>query len=461
VSANVASRASSTYDDFVRLFANVLFAVSLFAVWGVLTLIGVVVDQGKESAAYFAEYPAPLARLILRLGLDNIYHSPQYLGIIGLILVSLAVCTFKRVVPARLPPLRKVKIDAIPLNATVDVRGDEAAVRQRIAGFFKERGWTIRKREFDGEEWMFADRHNWARRGVLVAHLGFVVIATGTTMYWLKGFSGTTAIVTGQSVTIPQTGTRIALDRFSYRYQPVRTKTGLIYQPVDYASTVTVTDGAGTRRETIRVNKPLNVGGTLYYQASYGYAVSFAVSTNGLAVPTEYIKEGEAFPLSGGGATIRFMRFIPTFDPLTGRAGADPRPSNPAILLSEIDGQSNGEAAIPMGKTLPLGEGVTITPMRYTLFSGIQYRNDPGMPLVGIGAFVLLIGLCIAFYFLPARLFVLITGAGSNWRIGIAATTVKGFEIFDERFAELIEAFRASETAPNAPIRALRAETPA
>ena len=74
-----------------------------------------------------------LARLVLRLDLNNIYHSAAYVGIIGLILASLAVCTFKRVIPARLPPLRAVKIDKIPLNASVTVRGEEEDVRGRVS----------------------------------------------------------------------------------------------------------------------------------------------------------------------------------------------------------------------------------------------------------------------------------------------------------------------------------------
>src|SRR5258708_17784638 len=89
--------------EFVRTFANVLFAVLLFAVWGLFTLIGVIIDQGKDASVYLTTYPEPIARAILRLGFDNIYHSPWYVGIIGLILVSLACCTFKRVIPARLP----------------------------------------------------------------------------------------------------------------------------------------------------------------------------------------------------------------------------------------------------------------------------------------------------------------------------------------------------------------------
>ena len=184
-----------------------------------------IVEQGKDPATYFNQYPAAIARLILRLNLDNIYHSPQYLGVVGLILLSLAVCTFKRVIPARLPPLRKVKIDAIPLNATLEVRGEERAVRERVRAFFAERGWQIRKREFDGEEWMFADSHNWARRGVLVAHIGFVIIAAGTTIYWWKGFSGETAVGERPIGDHPADRSDHQARPVRYRFEPVQTKT--------------------------------------------------------------------------------------------------------------------------------------------------------------------------------------------------------------------------------------------
>ncbi|HUN29611.1 MAG TPA: cytochrome c biogenesis protein ResB, partial [Alphaproteobacteria bacterium] len=275
------------YADFVRTFGNVLFAVSLFLVWGILTLIGVIVDQGKAPSIYFSSYPAPIARAIVRLSFDNIYHSPWYVGIVGLILLSLTVCTFKRVIPARLPPLRPVKIDKIPLHASVEVDGDEAGVRGRIERFFRSRGWQLRKREFDGTEWTFADKHNWARRGVLVAHIGFVIIAAGTTLYWARGFSGETVVVTGQSVQIPQTKAILHLERFRYTITPVLTKGGMVYQPTDYVSHVTVTGNNGIPAPmTVRVNHPIDVDGTLYYQASYGFAMRLGITHDGKDVPS-------------------------------------------------------------------------------------------------------------------------------------------------------------------------------
>ena len=442
--AQLRAGVKDTVDDFLRLFSSIYFAVSLFGVWGFLTLVGVIVDQGKDAQFYLANYAPPLARLVLRLHLDNIYHSTPYVGVIGLILTSLAVCTFRRVIPARLPPLRAVRIEQIPLNASIPAEGDESEIRRRIEAFFRERGWSVRKREFGGEEWTFADKHNWARRGVLVAHIGFVIITAGTTWYWAQGFSGDTAIVTAATATIPETGARIRLDDFRYRFEPIRTKSGLVYQPVDYVSQVHYVGKDGvTRAATIRVNSPLDIDGTLYYQASYGFAADFRLTRDGrpvAALPAELLKEGGGISL-GGDRSLQYLQFVGTIDKRTGQPAADPRPNNPGVVIRLLQGDTPiGATLLPIGAPLDLGSGFRLTVPRYTPYSGIQYRYDPGIPLVGIGAFVLLAGLCTAFYFLPARLYVRLSGAARRWEIGIAATTVKGYEVFEDQFRQLVEA---------------------
>ncbi|MEO9264264.1 MAG: cytochrome c biogenesis protein ResB [Candidatus Baltobacteraceae bacterium] len=427
--------------------------MSLFLVWGLLTLIGVIVDQGKDAATYLASYPAPVARAIVRLGFDNIYHSPWYVGIIALILTSLAVCTFKRVIPARLPALRPVKIDKIPLHASIGVRGDEARVRARIEQFFRSRGWHVRNRSFEGTEWSFADKFNWARRGVLIAHLGFVIIAAGTTVYWARGFSGDTAIVTGESVEIPQTHAVIKLNDFAYRISPILTKSGMVYQPIDYVSHVTVTGNDGIPKPmTVRVNHPIDIDGTLYYQASYGFAMRFTVTHNGkrdAQLSDRIVAEGETIDLPGTHTSVGYDRFVPTVDRRSGMPAPDPRVNDPAVVLSVTQNGSNaGSALVPLRTWIDAGSGWRIVPAQYLLFSGFQYRYDPGIPLVGIGALVLLTGLIVSFYFLPARLFVRIDETAGACSVGLAATTVKGYDIFETQFRELIEELKRAMDPP-------------
>ncbi len=446
---DVAAQLGAGISDVLRLFANVGFAVTLFAVWGTMTLLGVIVEQGREPAFYATIYAPPLARLVLRLHLDNIYHSPAYIGIIGLIVVSIVVATFKRVIPARLPPLRAVNIEAIPLHARVQVEGDEADVRRRVEQFFAGRGWQVRKRALGGVEWTFADKHNWARRGVLLAHLGFLVIAAGTTTYWAWGFSGETAIVSGSTQTIAPSGARLRLDRFGYRIDPIVTKSGLVYQPIDYVSYLHVVGRDGKERPAVlRVNQPIDIDGTLYYQATYGYAIDFALTKDGrpaAGAPAGPLKEGEAFAVGATSRTIVYAQFAGTLDRRTGGVSADPRANDPGVVLSVFDGdQMLGKLLVPLGEIVDLGGGYRVRPTRYTIYSGIQYRHDPGIALVGLGAFILLLGLCVSFYLVPARLYVRVDGAGRSWVVGLAATTVKGYDIFELQFRELVAALGRS-----------------
>jgi len=76
------------------------------------------------------------------------------------------------------------------------------------------------------------------------------------------------------------------------------------------------------------------------------------------------------------------------------------------------------------------------------LYSGFQYRYDPGIPLVGIGAFVLVAGLIVSFYFLPARLYVRVDDHAGGSRVGVAATTVKGYDVFENEFHRLVVTLR-------------------
>jgi cytochrome c biogenesis protein len=330
------------------------------------------------------------------------------------------------------------------------VSGDERDVRSRLERFFTERGWQIRKREFGGDEWAFIDKHNWARRGVLVAHVGFVIIAAGTTVYWATGYSGQFAVLSGTTATIPQTGATVALKEFGYRIDPVVTKSGIVYQPIDYVSHAIVTGKDGVARPAvIRVNQPYDIDGVKIYQATYGFGITFVLTKDGQIVagpPPGPVKEGEGFAIPGTSRAIEYRSFVGTMDRRTGSAGPDPRPNDPGVVIQAFDGdRSLGQALIPLGQPLDLGAGYTLTPKMYTLYSGFQYRYDPGIPLVLVGAIVLCLGLCISFYFLPARLYVLVTGEGRSWTVGIAATTVKGYDIFEDRFRDIVAALRRTE----------------
>jgi cytochrome c biogenesis protein ResB len=201
---------------------------------------------------------------------------------------------------------------------------------------------------------------------------------------------------------------------------------------------------------TVRVNHPIDVDGTLYYQASYGFAMRFDVLHNGkrvAALSDRVLKEGDTLDIPGTQKTVQYARFVPTVDKQSGMPAADPRVNDPAVILNAIQGgQSLGAALVPLRTWIDLGGGWRIVPEKYILYSGFQYRYDPGIPLVGIGALVLLSGLIVSFYFLPARLYARVERDAhtGGCTVGLAATTVKGYDIFEDQFRELADEFAST-----------------
>src|SRR6201999_774612 len=120
------------------------------------------------------------------------------------------------------------------------------------------------------------------------------------------------------------------------------TKSGVVYQPIDYVSHAVVTGKDGVARDAvIRVNLPYDVDGVKIYQATYGFGITFALTKDGKPVagpPATPIMQGDSFPIPGTSRAIRYQNFIGTIDRRTGQAGRDPRPNDPAVVLEAFDG---------------------------------------------------------------------------------------------------------------------------
>jgi len=225
----------SSYDQLLDVLSNVLFPVVVFLIWAAATTVGTIVDQNQAPETYYQEYPATVANLILRLHLTNVFHSVPYIALVGLLVVSMSVCTFRRVIPKRFPKDRAVPIENFGLHSSVGVSVDTkstgpvsiSAIAEKTAAYFRRRGFAIRTQQIDGAQWLFADKQRWARYGVLVAHLGFTTIVFGVFLYWRFGYNGALQIFRGQTVAVAGSAATLKLDTFVAHFVPVQTPNGV------------------------------------------------------------------------------------------------------------------------------------------------------------------------------------------------------------------------------------------
>lgn len=436
-------------DEVLDLLSNVMFPVAIFLVWAVATTIGTVVNQNQTVERYYQEYPEPVANAILRLHLTDVFHSVPYISLVVMLLLSMSVCTFRRVIPKRFPKDRTVRIASFGLHSCAQAPGNLAAACAAADAYFRRRGFAVRTQELEGTHWIFADKQKWARYGVLVAHLGFALISFGVFVGWLRGYSGQLQIFSGQTVAVEHTNLQFTLDKFTVNFQPVTLpEGGVMYQASKFQSDVSVRSSSGASKQKILVNYPyVSPDGTYFYQAGYGFGGNLQVTRFGKAVSLPGT-DGRLAPQDG------------VFLPGTSRAieyGAMLGPSDPSQVPPGVALPATDEYAIwifhdnipttdkpillPVGKSLDAGDGYVIKALPPVPWTGLTYRYDPGGVWVGIGCAVLVAGFVLALFFVPVKLYATLRAEGQTVVAECAATTTKGNAIYEEEFNALAGGF--------------------
>jgi len=437
-------------EEVLNLLSNVLFPVVVFLIWAAMTTIGTIVDQNQPEQHYYDTYPLPVANAIVRLHLTGIFHSVPYISLVVLLLLSMSVCTFRRVIPKRFPKDRAVPIANFGLHAAVTTRENAARAAEAVQSFLRSKGFTMRSQTIDGAHWIFGDKQKWARYGVLVAHLGFTVIAFGVFLGWLRGYSGQVVIFNGQTVSVAKADLRMTLENFRATFVPVESPAGITYQAVKYQSDVAVADASGGLSQArILVNHPLiTPDGVYFYQASYAFGGHLQVLKHGriIALPgTEgHLQAQDTILLPGTSRAIEFGALLGPSDPSQTPPGvALPSHDEYAIwIFHDNIPITNRPILLPVGVSMDAGDGYTVRALPPTPSTGLTYRYDPGQGWVGLGCAILVAGFVMALFFVPIKLYAKIAPEGDSSTVELAATTTKGNAIYEDEFASLTEGLR-------------------
>lgn len=461
MSSTAARRTQPLREEILNLLSNVLFPVVVFLIWSAATTIGTVVKQNLPDQQYYDEYPQAIANVILRLHLTNVFHSIPYIALVVLLLTSMAVCTFRRVIPKRFPKDRAVPIRNFGLHHEyVAADGSAAALAERAKQFFAARGFRMRAQHIEGAEWLFGDKQKWARYGVLVAHLGFVLITLGVFLGWLKGFSGQILLYKNDSVLVNHTDLRLTLKTFNAQFIPLHTPAGVTYQASKFQSDVSFNGEDGSQHASILVNHPfVTKNGIYFYQASYTFGGNLQVSRNGktLRLPGTdgRLAPQDAIFLPDTSRAIEYGTLLGPSDPSQTPPGVQlPAQDEYAIWIFHDNIPTTARPILlAVGQSVAAGDGYVVKALPPTPASGLTYRYDPGQLWVGLGCVVLVAGFIMALFFVPIKLYARVAPQDGGSAVEVAATTTKGNSIYEDEFTALVKGLRESvpEYVPSGP----------
>lgn len=256
-----------------------------------------------EVDALLRERPT-LAGWYDRLGLFDVYASPWFAAIYLLLFVSLVGCILPRsrqhwrAARAR-PPRAPRHLDRLPEHrrAEIDRPADQVLADARA---LLRRGRRYRvELDPDGGA-VAAERGHLRETGNLLFHLALVVVLVAVALGGLWGYRAQVLVVQGSSFANSviqydslSGGARfdgsslvpfsLQVDRFDMRF---RDEPPNFAAPEAFEAHVTLTEepGATPREESIRVNHPLEVDGTLVHILNPGYAPRITVRDGAGAV---------------------------------------------------------------------------------------------------------------------------------------------------------------------------------
>ncbi|OMH34573.1 cytochrome c biogenesis protein ResB [Tersicoccus sp. Bi-70] len=402
----------------------------------------------------------------------DVYASVWFSAIYLLLFVSLIGCVVPRSIAhlkaLRQPPPRTPRrLSRMPQYGTLVVPAEAgtgaADVARRAAAVLKRRGYRVRLQDLDGDRPSAAAERGYLREtGNLIFHTALIGVLVSVAVGGLFGYRGQRTLVEGDSFVNTlvgydsfNPGTNFAddhldpfslqLDKFDVTFD--RESTSHYGQPIDFNAHLTTreTPSSSPVKHDLKVNSPVELGGSSVYLVGNGYAPVVTVrdgegkvawSGPVVSTPTDAMYTS-AFVLKVPDAKPQQLSFVGFFLP-TAVAGADkvafsgdPDPLLPQLNLNSFKGDLGLNNGVPTSvfaldtskltpvnaRNLPAG-GIVLDGSRATqklpgglgsiTFEGVKryiaidVRHDPGQ----IGALVFstaaLLGL-IGSLFVPRR----------------------------------------------------------
>ena len=454
-----------------RLFTSVNFAVLQIIVLALLAVVGMTVrqlpgfafrsagDYAAAMAATHARYDTALGsgvvNIMERLQLFHVFTSTWFsIGLIVLI-VSILVCTIDRT--PRLwrtsSEIRVVQPDVyfdpkLPDRVWIEP-GLEAAVVERI---LRRRGFRVRTTEDGDTRYLYGDRNRWVKMATLISHLGLILFLIAGAVTSRFGDEQGLVVGNGNTLTVQPIGTPGLLLVRNNGFSAPGLETG---QASDFVTDLSVyQDGVLLARKEIRVNDPLRAGGYTFHQNGFGPAPDLEIKALDGSIlwtgPVPMTDSAGGLPFGTLAVPGRGLGLQLLLDRTAQGVGT-------LLLLPYVVTGRNpdGTNAIQTGFPLTVTRGATasfdaldftVTLKRFSDYTLLIAKRDPGQGIVWSAFAALIIGLSITFYLPRRRVWARL---GPDGRLALVGRSDRYVD-FDAEFGRLIDDLVGARTTSGA-----------
>ncbi len=240
------------------------------------------------------------------------------------------------------------------------------------------------------------DRTRFFRRiGILMLHIGMVLILIGGVVNSFDGQSESVSIIEGETLDISSIVPKA--HSFKLRVDEFRIEFNEDESPSQYISNVSLIEqGKVISEYSINVNNPLNYGGVKIYQSSFGHLIDLQGESDTGWFEQRILEQGDILPIKDTDKALMAYKYVPNYDPDYGMNSKSLKPDNPRIIYSIYQNGSLLDVGFAS-----FGESLEIEPNTYVTFNGVKpytgliIKRDPGLPLAAAGGLMLMVGACL------------------------------------------------------------------
>lgn len=450
-----------------KFFSSVKLTVFVLIIIASLSIIGTVIEQGKDLEFYYMEYGERWGGLIQTLELHKMYNSPWFTALLVTLVINIIACTFDRFPPKWRSVLKEKSsldtslIEKLSRNETISIASDVPTIKDKLERLFKKKKYNIRVNDSsDSGLSVYAWKGTMGRFGSDITHVSLLVILLGSIIGNIWGYRDFKQIILDSTVGVENRNFQVRLDKFWIDYYP----SGEIRQ---YNSILTVMeDGKDVLSKQIWVNEPLFYKGVRFYQSSYGTAwnrireaqIILRKIDDGKNISTVTTDWEELKNIPNTKYSVRPISYVAdfAFDEKTktiySKSGEH---DNPALKVEVYEGNAvigrpwlflNYPGVVP---ALPGTDYELIFyDFRSIPYSGISITKDPGTNVVWLGTGIMGIGFFFAFFVYHKRLWVDVKNASESSTVKIGGLVNKNPLAFEKEFREIINSIKAIEKYP-------------
>ena len=382
-------------QKFFRLLADLRFSIFILLLISFCSIAGTIIEQDQSIETYKINYPLtnPIFGFlswdyILQFGLDHIYKTWWFLGLIFLFGLSLVLCSFLQQLPSlkiarrcqffrRTEQFYKLKISTILNNFSFN----------KIVSRIRENQYSI----FQQKNILYCYKGLVGRIAPIIVHFSMILILLGTIIGSLFGFKAQEIIPktenfhiqnilnTGSLTIIPKISARI--NDFWITYTTTKT-ISQFYSDISILNW----DGNEKNRKTIYVNYPLIYKGVYYYQTDWNL-----IGLRFQNLKNQIIE----YPL------INILRNQDKVW-LTWISNDQTLKNGNIIIIDNLEGycsiyNERGQflANIELNEKINFNQPITL--LEIISSTGLQIKTDPGIPMIYSGFFFLMISTLISY----------------------------------------------------------------